>query len=464
MRDLTTGSISRHLVRLAVPMALGMLFQTAYYLVDLYFVARLGDAAIAGVGSAGNVQFVIMGLTQVLGVGTGALIAQAVGRKDLADANLVFNQSLVLAVMGLLATELGGVALATRYVGSLGADAATVTAGTTYLKWFLPGLALQFAMVTLGSALRGTGIVRPTMLVQIATVLINAALAPVLIAGWGTGRPLGVAGAGLATSISLLAAVVMLWVYFVRLEHTVRIDRTLMQPRVDVWLRILKIGLPPGGEFVLMFVFMGVVYYLLRPFGAEAQAGYGLGSRVMQAIFLPAMAIAFSAAPLAGQNVGAQRYDRVRETFRVASTMGVAIMLVLTLLCQFRPDALIKVFSREAPVVAAGAEYLRIISWNFVASGLIFTCSGMFQALGNTLPSLVSSASRLITFVLPGVWLSTRAGFLPRQLWLLAVATATIQAGLTVFWLLRSLRGLGARQTGLGGLHPTPALEGDALV
>ena len=96
MNDLTTGPISRHIVRMALPMAFGMLFQTAYLLIDLYFVAGLGDAALAGVSSAGTLQYIVMAATQVLGVGTVAPIAQASGRRDRDDATLVLNQSLFL--------------------------------------------------------------------------------------------------------------------------------------------------------------------------------------------------------------------------------------------------------------------------------------------------------------------------------------------------------------------------------
>ena len=92
---MTEGPIPGHIMRMAVPIAVGMIFQTLYVLVDLYFVAQIGDAAIAGVGAAGNVQFLVMAITQILGVGTMALIAQASGRKDRDDANLIFNQSLV---------------------------------------------------------------------------------------------------------------------------------------------------------------------------------------------------------------------------------------------------------------------------------------------------------------------------------------------------------------------------------
>ena len=108
MQDLTEGSISRHIVKLAVPIAIGMVFQTMYYLVDLFFVGQLGDAAVAGLTSAGNVQFLVMAVTQILGVGTMALIAQASGRKDREDANLSFNQSLGQAAVCAVGTVVFG--------------------------------------------------------------------------------------------------------------------------------------------------------------------------------------------------------------------------------------------------------------------------------------------------------------------------------------------------------------------
>src|SRR5258707_4157493 len=115
MKDLTQGPVRRHLIEMAVPMAAGMLFQTLYFLVDLYFVGRLGNAAIAGVGSSGNLSFLVLALTQVLGVGTVALISQAVGRKEQAEANLVFNQALLLSMLGLAASLGFGYALGARF-------------------------------------------------------------------------------------------------------------------------------------------------------------------------------------------------------------------------------------------------------------------------------------------------------------------------------------------------------------
>ncbi len=271
MKDLTQGPIGRHLVAMAVPIAAGMIFQTLYFLVDLYFVAQLGDVAIAGVSTAGSVSFVILALTQMLGVGTVALVSHAAGRKDRAEANLI--------------------------------------------------------------------------------------------------------------------------------------------------------------------LIMVAVYWAIRGFGPAAQAGSGIAFRVMQACFLPVMALAFAASPVAGQNFGAGKVARVKETFRKAAALSSLLMFGVTLLCQWRPDALVGVFTRDSGVVAVGAQYLQIVSWNFVANGLIFTCSSLFQALGNSWPSLLSSGSRLLTFVLPAAWLSKQPHFELKQLWYLSVGTVTLQA-ITSLWLL----------------------------
>jgi MATE family, multidrug efflux pump len=440
MHDLSTGSINRHLVGMAAPIAAGMIFQTLYFLVDLYFVGRLGDAAIAGVGSAGNLAFLVMALTQVLGVGTVALIAQAVGRKDQAGAKLVFNQSSVLAFACLLACVLFGYPLAKHFAASLGSDAATRSAGLTYLRWYLPGLALQFAVVAMASALRGTGIVKPAMTVQMLTVVINVILAPVLIGGWGTGHPLGVAGAGLASSIAIAVGVLLLWIYFLRLEHYVGFDRHDWKPRPAVWKRILAIGLPSGGEFLIMFMIVSFIYFTIRPFGAPAQAGFGIGMRVLQAVFLPAMSVAFAVAPIVGQNYGAKQFSRVRDTFRSAATMSTVLMLLVMVLLLGRPEWMIAGFTSDPEAIQVGAGYLRYVSWNCVASGFVFTCSGVLQGLGNTWPSLWSSAARILTFVLPVAWFAHQPGFSLQQVWMVSVVSVTLQAlmsGALALWQLR---------------------------
>ena len=331
MRDLTQGSIVSHILNMAPPIVAGMVTIMICQLVDLYFVQGLGDAAIAGVAAAGNLVFLLSGVLQVLGVGTVSLIAHAVGRKDQVDANLVFNQALGLAAACGLLTWVAGSVFVGLYMRMVAADEATVAAGATYLLWFMPALALQFSSRVMGAALSGTGIVRPGMIVQALAVTINIALAPVLIAGWGTGVALGVAGAGLASSLAVLMGVLMMWFYFRRLERYVGFEPAQIRPQLRQWKRILDVGLPAGGEFAIVFIWMGVIYYVLRDFGAAAQAGFGIGTRVLGLIQMPALAIAIAAGPIAGQNFGAGNAARVRETFTRAAMIVTVVMIAFTI-------------------------------------------------------------------------------------------------------------------------------------
>jgi len=436
MKDLTRGSIVGHILSMAPPIVVGMITIMICQLVDLYFVSSLGEAAIAGVAAAGNAGFLVNALMQVLGVGTVALMAHAVGRKDRGDANLVFNQSVVLSVLFGLLTLVAGFALSRPYMRAVAADKATVEAGTVYLLWFMPALALQFALFAMASALRGTGIVRPTMIVQTVTVIINIVLAPVLISGWVTGRPLGVAGAGLASSIAVAIGVVMMSIYFHRSEHYVAINRALWSPRILQWKRILGIGLPAGGELAIVFVSMAVIYYALRDFGAAAQAGFGIGARLLGVIHMPVLSIAFAAGAIAGQNFGAGNNERVKETFWSVLVLGTAVMVAFTIFAQWRTELWLGGFTRDPQTIAIGALFLRMISLNLVAQGTIFVCSSMFQGLGNTKPALLSSAARLMTYSLPLIWLSAMPGFRIEHVWYLSIAATTLQAALSL-WLLR---------------------------
>ena len=440
MNDLTQGSVVKHLVQMASFLAASMIVQTLYLLADLYWVGHLGKEALAAVGVAGNLTMIILALTQMLGVGTTALIAQATGRKDQPQAELVLNQSLVMSIA--IAIFLGVIGFAVRgpYSEALSADATTAALARSYLLWFIPGLLLQFPLVSLGSALRATGIVKPAVALQVLSVVLNMILAPLLVFGL-LGLPrLGVTGAALATFISILIADVLLLVYFEKKYHYLRLRAWLWRPRLKTWWGMLRIGLPAGAEFGLLFVYIVIVYGIIRDFGPAAQAGFGIGARVMQALFLPVVALSFALSPVVGQNFGGRHGDRVRQSVTAAIGLTSGIMLVLALLAHYVPAILVRGFSRDPRVIEFGSEYLRIIALNFIAAGIVFSSSSVFQGLGNTIPPLLSSMTRLFLFALPAVWLSHRAGFEIRSVWYLSVASQIFQACLNLFLLWRELR------------------------
>ncbi len=436
MQDLTTGSLVRHLFATAGFMLFTMIFQTLYFLADLYWMGRLGKEAVAAVGVAGNFTFVVLALTQMLGVGTTTLVSHAVGRKDPDGARRIFNQAQSLSLLAGALFLVIGLAVTPAYSRAFAADEATAALVRQFLWWFIPAMALQFALIAVSSALRGLGDFKPGMIAGSSSVVLNMALAPVLIFGWGTGVAMGVAGAGAASVVAVAVAVTWLYFYAERPGSILRLRRDEMVPDAGTWKRLLGIGLPAGVEFGLIAVYMGVVYVLSQPFGAAAQAGFGIGQRVGQAAFMPVVALGFAVAPVAGQNFGAGRGDRVRATFRTAAQLALSGMAMLVLIFQLFPAAMIRVFSTDPAVVAVGEEYLRIVSWNYMAAGLVFVMSSMFQAMGNTRPSLVTSVIRIIIVAVPSILLSRLPDFRLTWVWYLTVVSVFLQMTIGL-WLLR---------------------------
>src|SRR5437867_12190981 len=372
MKDLTTGSVTRHLLHMSAFLAASMVVQTLYLLADLYWVGHLGKEAIAAVGVAGNIMMIVLALTQMLGVGTTTLIAHAAGRKDQPRAELVFNQSFVMSI--LLAIILGGVGFILRpaYCDWLSADSETAILAKAYLLWFLPGLLLQFPLVALGSALRATGIIKPAVGFQVLSVLLNIILAPLLIFGIAPWPKLGVTGAALATFVSILVADVLMVIYFKKKYHYLRFRFPLFRPDTKIWGGMLRIGVPAGAEFLLLFVYIMLVYAIIRGFGPVGQAGFGIGARVMQALFLPLVARSFSVSPVVGQHFGGRRADRVRQSIYSAIAIASGMMIVLALLAHFMPTPMIRAFSNDPHVIDFGTDYLRIVALNFISAGIVF--------------------------------------------------------------------------------------------
>jgi Na+-driven multidrug efflux pump len=193
---------------------------------------------------------------------------------------------------------------------------------------------------------------------------------------------------------------------------------------------------PAGGEFALMFLYTAFVYWVIQDFGTATQAAFGIGNRILQALIMPAIALSFALPAIVGQNYGAGLADRVRQSFNVGvSQMGLA-MLFTFVVCQAVAHPLVAAFSNDPQVVADGELYLRIISLNCLSVVLVFSCSGIFQGLGNTWPSLASSALRIVLFVVPVLWLSKRSDFSAAMVWYCSAGSVLLQ-GLCSYYLLR---------------------------
>ena len=292
----------------------------------------------------------------------------------------------------------------------------------------------------MGSALRGTGIVKPAMAMQALTVLLNALLAPMLIAGWGTGIRDRRRGRGAREhDVDRRSACVLLGLYFMQAREVRVVSiATCWQPQLAVWKRMLDVGLPAGGEFALMFIYMGVIYWVISAF---RRGGAG---RIRHRL---ARSCSRSSCPR-WRSRSRRGRSRARTSARAAARacarrsakavmLNTVVMVAVTVFLQWRPEVARRASSRtRATRPRSARRSCATISWTFIAQGVVFTCSGMFQGLGNTRPAMLSSAVRLAVFVPLAVWLSTQPGFHLEQLWLVSVMTVWIQAGVS-YMLLR---------------------------
>jgi len=451
MQDLTKGSVAKHVLGLSAFIAFGMLFQSLYFIVDMLCVGRLGAESIAAVGLAGNLVMVTLALTQSLNVGTTTVVSHAIGAKERDKAEWAFNQSFILSTSVGIVVTLFFFFWRFGYMRAMHASPEVEKLGATYLAWFVPTFGLQYVLSSFGGALRGSGVIKPTMAVGAISVLLNVILAPILVLGWPFGPKWGVAGAGIASFAAVLIATIGFIIYYMSRKDWLKLHFSMWKPDFGEYWKILKIGAPSGGEFLLLAVYLFVVYGIIAKFGPSAQAGFTIGGRIMQTMFMPVMAVSFASAPVVGQNFGARHPERVREAFKVSAILATSLMLVNTVLSHIAPDVLVRIFSKEAAVITFGSEYLNIIAWNFVASGLIFACSAVFQGLGHTLPSLASSFTRLLLFAIPAWWIGKQENFNNiKIIWWMSVASYFVQLVFSLFLVRREMR------LKLDGLQPLP--------
>ncbi|MBU2979304.1 MATE family efflux transporter [Alteromonas sp. C1M14] len=439
MEDLTRGSLSRHLIKMAIPVAVGLFIQTLYFLVDLYFVGRLGGIAIAAVSSAGSLFFLILGLTQVLNIGCASLVANAVGGKDKDRASHIFNQSLRIAILATLVLGVLGYGSAGWIFTVLTADSETKRLALSYFYWFFPSLLAQFTMTVLGAGLRGTGIVKPVMIISMLGILLNILLSPILIEGWLTGLPLGVVGAGLASSIAAMLSLFLLARYCKVKDRYLTVAPFSVALDMSTVKRILNVGLPAGGEFILTFFYMSVIYWALSQFTSQAQAGFGIGIRIMQSLFLPVMAVAFAAPAVIGQNLGAGNTARIMQAYRTTATITAILMAIISIVCFFVPQLFVGKFTQDPEVILVATGFLSMAAFNFIPAGYVLAASSVFQGLGNTLPSFYSSITRMGVFALPVIYLSLTQQLAIQEIWYLSVFSVYVQALMSYLLVTRAL-------------------------
>jgi putative MATE family efflux protein len=439
MKDLTRGSLLRQLLSLSGMLIINMLAGRFLALVSIYWLGKLGARAQAAATLAITPMMVMLAISPVLSVGARVLIAHAVGGNDRERANRIFNEAfgaaLAVAVPVALLVWVNRSGIGTL----LTADADTALAIATYLVWIIPSFALQIPIVLMTAALGATGNMRPGTVTQVGSMLVNLAVAPVLAFGW-LGLPrLDIAGIGLASFIAAAASTVGLSWYFLNSGSYLRMQPRCWLSRPQTLWTVLKTGLPTGLQSGVSALYMLVVAFLLRPFGPIDQAAFGVGQRLYQVGVMPIVALSGATSVIAGQSFGASRGDRVRECFTTSVALGMVLVPIMWLVVQLIPRSLTGIFSDDPRIVAASADYLRIVSYSWLPVCVLQSCSAVLSGLGNTRASLVIAISYVVIVSGPAWLMSLLPAFRLGWLWELMVAGSVVEMAMGLVFLRAEL-------------------------
>ncbi len=433
--DLTQGPVGGHLVRLTIPMFLGISSMILASMVDAIYLGWVGAKELAAVSLTFPVVMAFSSLTMGLGVGATSIMARTLGGGEREQTLLLGTRTLVLVVLLVAVLAVLGWLGSASMFALLGAEAELLALVVAYMNiWYL-GLPLFAIPMVATSMLRALGNARTAGILMVSSALLQVLIAPVLMFGLGSWEGMGFLGSAWAFVLSrVVTFVAAIWV--IGQWGFLRHPGSWAQLRAT-WREVLRIGLPAMATNLIGPVSMAVVFALLTGYGYQVVAGFGVAIRVEMLAIMLLMSLAASVSPVAGQNYGAQQYGRIRRALLLANRFsllwGLGAYLVLVLLG--RP--LLTFINDDAQVIQAAYRFLLIVPASYGLLGISMVSAACFTALGKPLPALLMSIGRMFVIYLPLAWLGS--AWLGYSGIFAAGALANLLIGLLGFFWIRQL-------------------------
>lgn len=402
--------VGRLLISMSVPIMISMLVQALYNIVDSIFVAQIGENALTAVSLAFPVQNLMISIAVGTGVGVNALLSRCLGEKNYKEANNAAVNGIFLAAVSAVVFMIVGVSLSRVYFSMQTEIVEIVDYGQEYLMVCCLGAIGVFGQVQAERLLQATGKTMYSMIVQLTGALINIILDPIFIFGYFGVPAMGVMGAAIATVIGQLIAMIVGFVINVRANKEIHLQFRGFRPRAATIRSIYSVGVPS----IVMGSVGSVMSYgmntILLGFTSTAAAVFGAYFKLQSFIFMPVFGLNNGMVSILSYNYGARNRERVIRTIKLSILFAVAIMVVGFGVFQIFPAQLLAMFNASADMLAIGTVALRIISFSFLFAGFCIVCSSVFQSLGYSLHSLMTSVVRQLVFLLPAAWLLSRTG------------------------------------------------------
>lgn len=397
--------VNRLLFSMSLPMILSMLVQALYNIVDSIFVAQIGETALAAVSLAFPVQNLIIAVSVGTGVGVNALLSRSLGEKNQENANLAAVNGIFVFFLSYLLFAVFGFFFARMYFTVQTSNPEIIEQGTIYLSVcsiFSFGIFLEIALERI---MQSTGRTIYNMITQGLGAIINIILDPILIFGLFGFPRMGILGAAVATVIGQIIAMLLLLYFNIRKNSDVNLNMRRFRPDTAIIAEIYRVGLPSIIMQSISSVMTFGVNKILLLFSETAVSVFGIYFKLQSFIFMPVFGLNNAMVPIVAYNYGAARKDRIMKTIRSSVTAAVAIMLAGLAIFQIFPEQLLYLFDASEHMMEIGVPALRIISLSFLFAGYCIVIGSVFQALGNGVYSLITSAARQLVCILPAAWL-----------------------------------------------------------
>ena len=453
--DLTKGPMALHFRTLAIPAAFGMLFSTLYNVVDVYYAGLLSTDAQAGLAIGYQAFFILMAIGFGLSSALSSLVSNAKGSGDDTVAQRYVAQGIAFGVIITGSCMIIGWFLGPRLIDLVSEPGAYRDAALGYFYWLifaLPGFLLAYGG---NGILQAHGDSRSMQRALMVAFVTNIVLNPLFMFGLpGLWNGMGFNGIAAATIISQTGVMVYIVKRIFQLDIMQSVKFAAFSPDKDSFKNIFAQLLPASSAMMVMFISGFVVQFALKSFGGHAVAAYGVAIRIEQILLLPILGMTGALLPIAGQNFGAQKYDRVRSALKYCWGIGFAMTALATPILLFGGSFAMALFSNDPDVIRAGSSYLRVDAFLFPIYMMLFSINSLLQSFKQAIWTLWISVYRQGFAVGFFVWMFISfLDFGVQGVWF-GIATAV-----TSGWVMSLIIVSNVAKTQIGGLLLTPLVK-----
>jgi len=438
VEHITDGPIYPTIFKLAWPVVASMFLEFALTITDYFWVGFLGTPEQDAIMTSLVVSWTLFATITIIITGLTALISRAIGANNTDQAAYVSRQGIQMAISVGIIFAIVGTILTPHILRFMKARPEVVQLGIPYLSIFFGGIWIFFINDALGSIFRASGDTKSPTIAFASGTVINIILDPLLIFGWGPFPEFGLAGAAVATIISVIVSFIIFMVLLLRGGLEFKIGRWFhTRPDFGIMAKILRIGIPISLQniaFVLVYWFL---IQIVHHYGDTAGAAMGIGNRMESLSFLPAFGLSTATATMVGQNLGALKPERAARCAWGSVKIIILGTVVTTAVFVGIPRIIAGIFSSDPEVIDIAADYLLILGLSQVFMGIEIILEGAFSGAGDTIPPMAVSIPGSVARLPLAYLLCFTFGIGINGVWWSLTITSVLKAVTLLIWFSR---------------------------